>query len=229
MGRYTGPHNKPSRREGIDLFGTGGQSLQRRLEQPPGDHGAKPRRNRPSDFLRQLREKQKVKRLYGMREQQFRRFVNLARRDPEMTGTALLKLLERRLDSALYRGGLARSRPMARQLIGHGHVLVDGRKVDIPSFLVKPGMVLSLDETAAKMPGTSSGSKSRPSSCAHHGSAATRTRSTSLTCPLATRSSSRSKRTSWSSSTRAKPVPTANTLPRRTFETISGCPRYAKV
>jgi small subunit ribosomal protein S4 len=152
MGRYRGPHNKRSRREGIDLFGTGGTSLERRIGQPPGDHGAKPRRGRPSDFQMQLREKQKVKRIYGMRENQFRRFVALARREPEMTGSALLKLLERRLDSVLFRGGLARTRPMARQLITHGHVTVDGKKVDIPSFLVQPGMVISVDETARKMP-----------------------------------------------------------------------------
>lgn len=152
MGRYRGPHNKISRREGIDVFGTGGHSLQRRIDVTPGDHGAKPRRNRPSDFHRQLREKQKVKRLYGMREQQFRRFVNLARREDEMTGTALLKLLERRLDSVVYRGGLARSRPMARQMINHGHILVNGRKVDVPSFLVEPGMAISLDLKGQKMP-----------------------------------------------------------------------------
>lgn len=152
MGRHTGPRNKLSRREGADLFGNGGASLQRRIEQPPGDHGRRPQRGRPSDYLRQLREKQKVKRMYGMRERQFRRFVDMARREPEMTGSALLKLLERRLDSAVYRGGLARTRAMARQMIGHGHVLVDGRRVDIPSFIVKPGMDISLDEKAQKMP-----------------------------------------------------------------------------
>lgn len=152
MGRYTGPQNKLSRREGVDLFGTGGSSLQRRLEQPPGDHGRRPRRGRPSDYLRQLREKQKVKRAYGMRERQFRRFVDLARKESEMTGSALLKLLERRLDSVMYRGGLARSRAMGRQLIAHGHVLVDGRRVDIPSFIVQPGMTIGLDPVALKMP-----------------------------------------------------------------------------
>jgi small subunit ribosomal protein S4 len=152
MGRYRGSHNKLSRREGVDLFGTGGASLQRRIGQVPGDHGRTYRSGRPSDFSRQLREKQKVKRLYGMRERQFRRIFALARRQPEMTGTALLKLLERRLDSVAYRGGLARTRPMARQLIAHGHVTVDGKKVDVPSFLVEPGMVVSVDRTARKMP-----------------------------------------------------------------------------
>jgi small subunit ribosomal protein S4 len=152
MGRYSGPHNKISRREGIDLFGTGGDSLRRRLEQPPGDHGTRPRRGRPSDFQRQLREKQKVKRLYGMREQQFRRFVDMARREPEMTGSALLKILERRLDNVVYKGSFARTRPMARQLVAHGHVLVNGRKVDIPSFLCEPGHVVEVDAAAQKMP-----------------------------------------------------------------------------
>jgi small subunit ribosomal protein S4 len=153
MGRYRGPKSRLSRREGIDLFGTGGQSLQRRIEQPPGDHGRKPvRGGRPSDFSRQLREKQKAKRIYGMRERPFRRFVELARRQPGQTGVALFKLLERRLDSVVYRGGFARSRPMARQMVNHGHVRVDGRKVDIPSFLVEPGMVISLDGRAHKMP-----------------------------------------------------------------------------
>jgi small subunit ribosomal protein S4 len=110
------------------------------------------RRGRPSDFQLQLREKQKVKRIYGVRERQFRRFLHMARRESEMTGAALLKILERRLDSVVYRSGLARTRPMARQLIVHGHVLVDGRKVDIPSFLVEPGMAISIDDAGRKMP-----------------------------------------------------------------------------
>ncbi|MFN2115027.1 MAG: 30S ribosomal protein S4 [Anaerolineae bacterium] len=152
MGRYRGPHNKLSRREGVDLFGTGGQSLQRRIGQIPGDHGRAFRRGRPSDFALQLREKQKVKRIYGMRERQFRRFFDMARRESEMTGSALLKLLERRLDSAIYRGGFARSRPMARQLITHGHIYVDGQRVTVPSFLVEPGMAITLSKTAHKMP-----------------------------------------------------------------------------
>jgi len=152
MGRYIGSHNKLSRREGVDIFGTGGMQIQRRIGQPPGDHGAKPKRGRPSDFNRQLREKQKVKRIYGMRENQFRRFVVMARRQTGMTGTALLRLLEQRLDNVVYRGGLARSRPMARQMIVHGHVLVNGRKLDIPSALVEPGWAITLDATAHKMP-----------------------------------------------------------------------------
>jgi len=165
MGRYTGARNKLSRREGADLFGNGGRSLDRRISQPPGEHGHKMRRGRPSDFNKQLREKQKVKRIYGMREQQFRRFVELARREPGETGTALLRLLERRLDNVLFRGGLARTRMMGRQIVGHGHVLVDGRKVDIPSFLVQPGMVISLDERARRMPDVRWASESPTTAC----------------------------------------------------------------
>lgn len=152
MGRFIGSYNKLSRREGMDLFGTGGMQIQKRIGQPPGDHGAKPKRGRPSDFNRQLREKQKVKRIYGMRERQFRRFVDIARKQNEMTGTALLKLLERRLDSVVYRAGLARSRPMARQMIVHGHVLVNGRKLDIPSALVEPGMSITVNKSGRAMP-----------------------------------------------------------------------------
>ncbi len=152
MGRYRGPRHKRARREGADIFATGGAQLQRRLEQPPGEHGRKPRRGRPSDYYRQLREKQKVKRIYGLGERQFRRFVDMSRRQQEMTGTALLKLLERRLDSVVYRGGLARTRPMARQMIVHGHVMVDGAKVNVPSFLVRPGMTVTIDGRAKKMP-----------------------------------------------------------------------------
>ncbi len=152
MGRYRGSKNKLSRREGVDLFGTGNRSLQRRIDQPPGDHGRRPQRGRPSDFLRQLREKQKVKRIYGVREKQFRRYVDMSRRESDETGTALLRLLQRRLDSVVFRGGLARSRPMARQMVSHGHIMVDGRRVDVPSFLVEPGMVITLDDRGKKMP-----------------------------------------------------------------------------
>jgi small subunit ribosomal protein S4 len=110
------------------------------------------RRGRASDFERQLREKQKVKRIYGMRERQFRVFVDRAKRGSEMTGTELLRLLERRLDGVVYRGGLARSRSMARQMVNHGHIFVDGGKVTAPSFLCEPGMVISLGPKARKMP-----------------------------------------------------------------------------
>ncbi len=151
MGRDIGPRNKISRREGKDLFGTGGQSLQRRLSQPPGPHGRQPNRNQ-TEYYRQLREKQKVKRMYGMRETQFHRFFQEALRSTEVTGTALLKLLERRLDNVVYRSGIAHTRMQARQFVHHGHILVDGRKVDIPSYVVSPGQTIQVTEKARKIP-----------------------------------------------------------------------------
>lgn len=151
MGRDRKPKHKLSRREGKDLFGTGGPSLQRRLTQPPGMHGRKPTR-RVSVYAEQLREKQKVKRMYGLREEQFRRSVRMALQSREQTGLALLKLLERRLDNVVYRLGLAHTRPQARQFVTHGHVLVNGQRVDIPSYLVEPGQVILMKESALEIP-----------------------------------------------------------------------------
>jgi len=147
MGRDRAPKHKRSRREGRDLYGTGGESLERRLNQPPGIHGRTHQRRRQSDYARRLREKQAVKRMYGLRESQFRRFYHMAEKTREPTGPALLKLLERRLDNVIYRLGWARTRPQARQFVSHGHVEVDGQRVNIPSYLVKPGerVVLSDD------------------------------------------------------------------------------------
>ncbi|RPI86761.1 MAG: 30S ribosomal protein S4 [Chloroflexi bacterium] len=152
MVRNRSPKHKLSRREGKDLFGTGGASLQRRLEQPPGLHGRKPGRHRESEYNRQLREKQKVKRMYGMHETQFLRFFSIARRQRGITGLTLLRLLERRLDNVIYRLGLARSRPQARQFVSHGLVTVDGKKVNIPSFLVLPGQEIGMKDNAMKIP-----------------------------------------------------------------------------
>ena len=123
MGRDRKSKHKLSRREGKDLFGTGGESLQRRLDQPPGMHGRKPTR-KESVYAEQLREKQKVKRMYGLREDQFQRFMEMAIQSREQTGLALLKLLERRLDNIVYRLGLARTRPQARQFVTHGLIRV---------------------------------------------------------------------------------------------------------
>ncbi len=154
MGRYTGPKNKLSRREGVDLFGNGGESLERRLNQPPGQHGrhATFRRQRQRDYDRQLREKQKVKRTYGMRERQFRRFYKLAQRTQDLVGPALLKLLERRLDNVVYRMGWARTRPQARQFVSHGHVVVDGQRVNIPSYLVQANQQVALKSRLQRTP-----------------------------------------------------------------------------
>lgn len=151
MGRDRKSKHKLSRREGKDLFGTGGESLQRRLSQLPGVHGRKPTR-KASVYAEQLREKQKVKRMYGLREDQFRRFVGKALQSREQTGLALLKMLERRLDNVIYRLGLARTRPQARQFVGHGHVRVNGQRVNIPSYLVNPGEEIQMEKAGLEIP-----------------------------------------------------------------------------
>jgi small subunit ribosomal protein S4 len=145
MARYTGPVCKLCRREGQKLFLKGARcfspkcSLERR-EYPPGEHGryAQFRRRRPSDYSLQLRAKQTVRRVYGILERQFRRYFRLAERQPGMTGENLLILLERRLDNVVYRVGFADSRAQARQLVQHGHFMVNGRRVTIPSLLIRP-------------------------------------------------------------------------------------------
>lgn len=148
MARYTGPKNRLSRREGTDLgFKTVGShshaSLLKRLNIPPGQHGAKGRR-KLSDYGVQLREKQKVKRMYGLLERQFRKYFNHARKWRGNTGEKLLEFLETRLDNTLYRLGLAPTRASARQLISHGHVLVNNKKVTIPSYEVTVNSVITL-------------------------------------------------------------------------------------
>jgi small subunit ribosomal protein S4 len=151
MGRDRKPKHKLSRREGKDLFGTGGPSLERRLDQPPGMHGKRPNQ-RVSVYAEQLREKQKVKRMYGLREQQFRNLMEIALRSRGQTGLTLLKLLELRLDNVVYRLGLARTRPQARQFVNHGLIRVDGQRVDIPSYLVNPGQEIEMKEAALEIP-----------------------------------------------------------------------------
>lgn len=151
MGRDRKPKHKLSRREGKDLFGTGGPSLERRLNQPPGMHGRRPSR-RTSVYAEQLREKQKVKRMYGLREDQFRRMMDIALKSREQTGFALLKLLERRLDNIVYRLGLARTRPQARQFVNHGLIRVNGERVDIPSYLTQPGQEIVMRESGLQIP-----------------------------------------------------------------------------
>lgn len=147
MARYTGPKNRLARREGTDLGlqtpGTNAHAqLLRRLKIMPGMHGQKGRR-KISDYGSQLREKQKVKRMYGLLERQFKKYFDAAARVVGNTGEVLLVTLERRLDNVLYRLNLAPTRAAARQFINHGHVRVDGKRVNIPSFLVKPGMVIA--------------------------------------------------------------------------------------
>jgi small subunit ribosomal protein S4 len=172
MGRYTGPVEKLSRREGIELYLKGERMLlgksgiERRGPTPPGQHGQR-RQTRPSIYATQLREKQRAKRYYGVREKQFRRYVREAQRQrEERMGDELLARLERRLDNVIYRLGFASTRAQARQFVNHGHVLVNGRRTDIPSFLVDEGHVVMLrndspveplartaTETVAQLPG----------------------------------------------------------------------------
>lgn len=149
MGRYTGPKDRLSRREAFDLFGAGAKLT--RLAIPPGVHGPKGTR-RISAYGRQLREKQKVKRMYGILEKQFANYVEKALKSKGNTGEALITLLERRLDNSVYRLGFAPSRPSARQLVSHGHVILNGKKVNIPSYQVKVGDVITLSATALEIP-----------------------------------------------------------------------------
>jgi len=156
VSRYLGPKNKLARREGVDLElktpGTSAHaSLLRRLNIAPGVHGQK-RRRRPSDYALQLREKQKVKRIYGVLEKQFKKYFFEASRKRAAAGVELLKLLERRLDNVIYRLRLAPTRSSARQLIVHGHVLVNNKKVDVPSYRVKKGEVVNLKNKSLKIP-----------------------------------------------------------------------------
>ncbi|MCH7640661.1 30S ribosomal protein S4 [Patescibacteria group bacterium] len=149
MARYTGPKDRLSRREGIDLFGKGAKLT--RLNVPPGVHGPKGTK-RQSQYGRQLREKQKVKRLYGVYEKQFKKYVGKALKSKGNTGEALLSLLEKRLDNVVFRLGFSPTRPGARQLVSHRHVLVDGKRVNVPSYQVRPGEIITLSATAMKIP-----------------------------------------------------------------------------
>jgi small subunit ribosomal protein S4 len=138
MARITGPKDRYSRREGVELFGKKKSALLRR-ENPPGKGDRSRRGRRPSEYGIRLREKQKTKRLYGVMERQFRRVFEIAKRKPGNTGVNLLVLLERRLDNAVFGMGFGNTRPMARQMIVHGHITVNGKKVSCPSALVRAG------------------------------------------------------------------------------------------
>ncbi|MEX0587577.1 MAG: 30S ribosomal protein S4 [Patescibacteria group bacterium] len=133
MGRYTGPIHKLCRREGVPICGRDDCPVKTRMT-APGQHGAF--RRRLSEYGLQLREKQKAKRVYGVRERQFRRYFKEALHSKERTGEVLLQLLERRLDNVVYRAGFAQTRPHARQLVSHGLIKLNGRRADIPSLLV---------------------------------------------------------------------------------------------
>ncbi|HYT72985.1 MAG TPA: 30S ribosomal protein S4 [Gemmatimonadales bacterium] len=145
MARYTGPVCRLCRREGTKLFLKGTRCLTEkcaveRRSYAPGQHGQSTgRRRKASEYARQLREKQKVKRIYGLSERQFRNIFDRVLKEPGVTGEALLVALESRLDNLVYRMGFATSRKQARQLVRHRHILVNGRTMDIPSCRVKPG------------------------------------------------------------------------------------------
>jgi len=149
MARYIGPKDRLSRREGFDLFGKGSRLT--RLNVPPGMHGPKGTR-KPSQFGRQLREKQKVKRMYGVLERQFKKYVENAFKKKGNTGEMLISQLERRLDNVVYRLGFAPTRQAARQLVSHRHVLVNGRRLNIASYQVKVDDVVTLSPKALEIP-----------------------------------------------------------------------------
>ncbi|WP_054950467.1 30S ribosomal protein S4 [Numidum massiliense] len=147
MARYTGPKWKLSRRLGISLSGTG-KELKRPY--PPGQHGANQRR-KMSDYGVQLQEKQKLRHMYGMNEKQFRSLFDKAGKMQGIHGETFMILLESRLDNLVYRLGLGRTRAQARQLVTHGHITVNGKKVDRPSYQVKPGDTISLKEKSLNL------------------------------------------------------------------------------
>lgn len=143
MARFRGPIGKVCRRLGVGITEKGQRILDRRKD-PPGQHGPTARRRQLSDYGVQLQEKQKARYFYGLLEKQFRRTFEKAERMPGVTGTNLLVLLERRLDNTVYRMGLASTRAQARQLVSHGHLTVNGRKTNIPSFTVRVGDVVAV-------------------------------------------------------------------------------------
>lgn len=145
MARYTGPTDKISRRFGVPLFGPS-KALERRAY-PPGQHGVRAGRRKQSDYAIALAEKQKLRMQYGVLEKQFRRYFAEAARRRGITGHILLELLEMRLDNVCYRLGLGNTRRASRQFVGHGHVLVNDKRVDIPSYQCKPGDVIKVRES----------------------------------------------------------------------------------
>ncbi|MCA9757457.1 MAG: 30S ribosomal protein S4 [Candidatus Eisenbacteria bacterium] len=155
MGRYTESVCRLCRREGIRLYLKGDRcysdkcAIERR-SYPPGEHGQS-RRSKVSPYGQQLREKQKARRIYGVMERQFRNYFKKASKKQGVTGEILLQLLETRLDNLVYRLGIAPSRNAARQLVKHGHVVVNGRRADIPSYHVRPGDTISVRENSKKL------------------------------------------------------------------------------
>ncbi len=143
MARMMRPRHRICRRLGVAICGLPKCPVHKRAY-PPGQHGPKSGRRRESEYAVQLKEKQKLRAIYGVLETQFRSYFAEATRSKGRTGEQLMKLLERRLDNVVYRLGLARNRLQARQIVNHGHVRVDGRRVDVPSFMVAPGQRISI-------------------------------------------------------------------------------------
>ncbi len=149
MSRYTGPRARVSRRLGTNRWGTKGETIALdKRPYPPGEHGRSRRRGSVSEYLLQLQEKQKARFSYGLTERQFRNIFAEASRRQGVTGENMLRFLELRLDNVIYRAGWAATRPQARQFVGHGHVNVNGRRVDIPSYRLRKGDVVELRPAA---------------------------------------------------------------------------------
>jgi small subunit ribosomal protein S4 len=145
MSRYTGPKARVSRRLGTNIWGTKGETIALdKRPYPPGEHGRTRRRGNVSEYLLQLQEKQKARFSYGLNERQFRNLFKEASRRQGVTGDNMLQYLELRLDNLVYRAGWAATRPQARQLVNHGHVNVNGRRVDVPSYRLRKGDTVTL-------------------------------------------------------------------------------------
>ncbi len=152
MSRYTGPKARVSRRLNTNIWGTNGENIaMERRPYPPGDHGRTRRRGNVSEYLLQLQEKQKARYTYGYNERQFRNLYAEANRRQGVTGENLLRFCEQRLDNVVYRAGWAATRPQARQFTTHGHIEVNGKRVNIPSYRVRKGDVVRLSDKARKM------------------------------------------------------------------------------
>jgi small subunit ribosomal protein S4 len=151
MARYTGPKHKLVRREGVNVLDKTSASLQRKMNIPPGQHGRK-RKKRLSEYGEQLREKQKAKVTYGILEKQFKKLFRFAENQKAETGEILIGLLETRLDNVVYRLGFSRSRAGARQLVSHGHIFVNEKKVNIPSYQLKADDTVSVSTKGQKNP-----------------------------------------------------------------------------
>ncbi len=144
MARYTGPKRRLSRREKVALFAKDTEFIERKGAVPPGQHGNARLRRKVSEYGIQLREKQKARRIFGVLEKQFANYYKAASRSRGNTGSRLLELLEMRLDNVVYRLSFSPSRAGARQLVSHNHILVNGKKMNIPSFQVKPGSTVAI-------------------------------------------------------------------------------------